>query len=291
MWVSQPLRPASSLSDLRFPLPRLSCDAHMHVFGPISRYPSIPDPKYTKPEGSLAEYEAVAERLGFDRMVFVQASFYGTDNACILDAMASVGARSRGVVILAEDTPAARLDELHRGGVRGLRLDLFRADRDGKTMADVLAMLAKAQGIAKQLGWHVEFYAPGLWVRKLLPQLGDLDVDYSINHMGYMTKAEGLTDDDVRRFIELTRHDRCWGKLTGPYRGAQEDDQARADWIARELVASAPDRLVWGTDWPHIPNGGRDTGELLNRLETWCPDEQARTRILVDNPARLYGFD
>lgn len=262
----------------------------MHVFGPATTYPSIPDPKYTKPEGSLDDYEAVAKRLGLERMVFVQASFYGTDNACILDAMERVGERARGVVMLPEDTAASQLDEMHRRGVRGLRLDLFRADRDRRSMDDVLGMLAKASSLARPLGWHVELYSPGLWIRNLLPRLGDLDVDYCINHMGYMTRAEGLGDDDVRRLIELSRHDRCWVKLTGPYRVATDDDQARADWIARELVATSPARLVWGTDWPHIPDGQRDTGELVSRLASWCPDEAARAKILVDNPARLYGF-
>jgi len=162
--------------------------------------------------------------------------------------------------------------------------------RDGSAMADVLPKIAASAAIAKQLGWHLEFYAPGLWIRRLLPDLSRLDVDFSVNHMGYMTMAEGLTDKDFRQFLELARSSRCWVKLTGPYRVAPDDAQERADWMAGELIAAAPDRVVWATDWPHIPHGGRDTGELLNRLAAWCPDEQGRTKILVDNPARLFDY-
>lgn len=110
--------------------------------------------------------------------------------------------------------------------------------------------------------------------------------------MGYMTKEEGLTDDDFRAFVTLAAaSDHCWVKLTGTYRVSKDDDTDRTDWMARELVAAAPDRVIWGTDWPHIPKGGRDTGEFLNRLQFWCPDDAARKKILVNNPARLYQFD
>ena len=290
IWVSEALRPVDQLSAPDFSVPDQACDAHMHVFGPIDRYPSGPNAKYTKPEGTLEQYQAVASRLGLHRMVLVQASFYGTDNRCILDAMAAIGDRARGVVFLPDEAPAAMLDDLHARGVRGLRIDLFKADRDGASLADVTAQIARLAGIARQFGWHIEFYAPGLWVRRLLPDLAKLDVDFSINHMGYMTAEEGLVDDDFRRLLDLARSERCWVKLTGPYRVAGEGDQARPDWMARELVATAPERLVWGTDWPHIPHGGRDTGALLSRLARWCPDAATRQRILVDNPARLYDY-
>ena len=120
--------------------------------------------------------------------------------------------------------------------------------------------------------------------------MAELDVDFSVNHMGYMTEQEGQGEDDFRRFLEFTRNERCWVKLSGPYRIDNDVTLQRTDWMARELIATLPSRLLWGSDWPHIPQGGRDTGALLARFASWCPDESLRTAILVDNPARFYGF-
>jgi predicted TIM-barrel fold metal-dependent hydrolase len=288
-WVSEPLRPAASLTAPSFDMPPSACDCHMHVFGPADAYPGIPDAKYTKPEGDLAQYRAVAQRLGIARMVFVQASFYGTDNRCILDAMAASGERARGVVFLPDHPSSGLLDDWHRRGVRGVRLDLFRATMQQASLQDVLDRIRDAQAVAKPLGWHLEFYAPGLWVRDLVPHLETLDIEWCVNHMGYMTAEEGLTDADFDRFVALVRQ-RGWVKLTGPYRVAHDGPNDRPDAMARALVEAAPGRMLWGTDWPHLPKGGRDTGALLNRLQLWCPDPELRRRILVDNPARLYGF-
>ena len=288
-WISEPLRPADTLTPPAFAMPPLCCDSHMHVFGPIDAYPGIPDAKYTKPEGDLPEYLAVAARLHIARMVFVQASFYGTDNRCILDAMAQCGDQARGVVFLPEDAGPALLDDFHARGVRGIRLDLFKATAQGLSMDDVLARVARAAALAEPRGWHLEFYAPGQWVRALVPHLATLPVEWCVNHMGYMTAEEGLTDADFAAFADVLRG-RGWVKLTGAYRVSHDGPDERPDAMARALVAAAPDRTVWGTDWPHIPRGGRDTGALLNRLALWCPDPAARDRILADNPARLYGF-
>jgi predicted TIM-barrel fold metal-dependent hydrolase len=156
-WISEPLRHVEAVSRPAFELPPLSCDAHMHVFGPSEIYRSIPNPKYTKPEGSLSEYLALADRLNIGRIVFVQASFYGTDNSCILDAMAQVGSRCRGVAFLPEAPPAALIDDLHGRGVRGLRLDLFRADAERFDRNRILEMIARGRRVAKQAGWHLEF--------------------------------------------------------------------------------------------------------------------------------------
>ena len=195
---SEALRPLDRASVPDFAMPEAACDTHMHVFGPIDRYPSGPNAKYAKPEGTLEQYRAVASRLGLARMVLVQASFYGTDNRCILDAMAAVGDQARGVVFLPSDASPALLDDLHARGVRGLRIDLFKAEREGASMDDIRAQIAWLAGIARQFGWHLEFYAPGRWVRRLLPDMATLDVDFSINHnhLGYMTAEEGLGDDD-----------------------------------------------------------------------------------------------
>ena len=291
-WISEPMREAETLTPPPFVVPDGACDSHMHVFDEDdARYPGVPDAKYTKPEGSLAQYERVAVRLGLGRMVLVQASYYGTDNRCILDAMAAVGSRARAVVFLPENATPALLDDFQARGVRGIRLDLFKAEKDGFGLPDVLPKIHAAVAVARPLGWHVEFYAPGTWTRRLLPLLAELDLDFCLNHMGYMTAADGLTDADCRAVIDLARSERCWVKLTGPYRVAGDSDQVRPDWMAPAFLDAAPGRMLWGTDWPHIPQGGRDTGALLAQLGQWCPDEALRRRVLVDNPGRFYGFD
>ena len=290
-WISEPMRAAETLTPVPFTMPDDACDSHMHVFESTDLYPGVADAKYTKPEGSLAQYEQVAARLNLKRLVLVQASFYGTDNRCIVDAMAKVGPRARAVVFLPADTTPAMLDDFHARGVRGIRLDLFKAEKDGLGLPDVLDRIDAAVAMARPLGWHVEFYAPGLWTKRLIPRLSELDLDFCLNHMGYMTAADGLTDADCSAVVDLARSERCWVKLTGPYRVAGDADQSRPDWMAPALLEAAPGRMLWGTDWPHIPQGGRDTGALLARFAQWCPDEALRRRVLVENPARFYGFD
>ena len=288
-WTIEPLRPVETVTPPAFAMPPLACDSHMHVFGPTDIYPSSSNAKYAKPDGGLPEYRALAERLQIARMVFVQASFYGTDNRCILDAMAQCGDRARAVVFLPDDAGPALLDDFHARGVRGIRLDLFKANAAGFSAEEVLGRMRRAGLLAKPLSWHLEFYSPGRWIRALVPHLATLDVDWCVNHMGYMTAGEGLTEVDFQAFVAVLRR-RGWVKLTGAYRVSEDGPDERPDTMARALIAAAPDRTVWGTDWPHVPRGSRDTGALLNRLALWCPDPSLRNRILADNPARLYGF-
>lgn len=285
--ISQPLRSVETVTRPNFVVPALACDTHMHVFGPESHYRSIPEPKYTIPEASLNQYLRLADRLGIERIVFVQPSFYGTDNACMLDAMRKIPGRSRGVVFLPDRPAPALLDQLASLGVRGIRLDLFKLHLAGTPLPAIKLQVNAAAEIAKDLGWHLEFYSPGVITRQTLNFLAALNVDFSVNHLGYMTREEGLDDDDFRQFLSMASSQRCWVKLTGTYRVGSDD---RTDWMARELIATMPDRLIWGSDWPHIPGCDRDTGELLNRLAQWCPDDSTRRKILVDNPAQLYQF-
>ena len=288
-WISEPVRSADSLSLPSFALPQLTCDTHMHVFGPDSRYPAIEEPRYTLPPASLSQYLAMASRIGVKRMVFVQPSYYGTDNSCLLDAMAEIGERCRGVVFLPPAPPASLLDRFTRCGVKGLRLDLFQAQTTNAGLPEIRAMLKSSADLARGLDWHIELYAPGRLVRELISYLADLNIDFIVNHMGYMTEQEGLSDADFRQFVALAAaSEHCWVKLTAPYR--IEKGGARADWMARELIAAAPSRMLWGTDWPHVMATDLDTAAILGRLETWCPDQAVRDRILADNPARLYDF-
>jgi predicted TIM-barrel fold metal-dependent hydrolase len=187
------------------------------------------------------------------------------------------------------DISDSELDRCHQAGVRAVRLDLFKRARD--PLATIQAYVRQTAARVARLGWHLQFYVPGYVVRELIPFLATLQVDFVIDHMGYMLEEDGLQPSDFAALLELTRSGRCWLKLSGPYRIAKDKGYGAVEHIARQIVDAAPGRAVWGSDWPHIPNSQRDTGELLNLLSVWAPDARTRQRILVDNPARLFGFE
>jgi predicted TIM-barrel fold metal-dependent hydrolase len=177
---------------------------------------------------------------------------------------------------------------MHRRGVRALRLDLFL--RSAWKTPDIAAYVERSIERTRALGWHVQFYTPGWVVRDLIPFLRELDADFVIDHMGYMLESDGLTSSDFDRLLKAIADGRGWLKLSAPYRLAKDGNFERLRPLARAIVAAIPERVIWGSDWPHIPEGGRDTGELLNLLLDWAPDAADRERILSSNPRRLYGF-
>jgi 2-pyrone-4,6-dicarboxylate lactonase len=286
--ISKPMRAASALARPSFSVPRGACDSHVHVFGPADRYPRVDKPHYTLPDGNLAQLQAATAALGVDRFVIVQPSFYGTDNRCMLDALDVAGPGARGVAMVEDATGEAELRAMHERGIRALRLDLFL--RSGWTTAEIAAFIHRSVQRTRPLGWHVQFYTPGWVVRDLIPHLADVQCDFVIDHMGYMLESDGLTRADFDRLLRTVAGGRGWFKLSGPYRLAKDGNYARLRPLARAIVETVPDRVIWGSDWPHIPEGGRDTGELLNLLGDWVPEDDLRRGILVDNPGRLFGF-
>ena len=285
---STPVREAHTLARPRFEMPAGACDSHVHVFESEDRYPPVARPHYTLPDGPLSKLDRMANTLGIERFAIVQPSFYGTDNRCLLDALDRAGDRARGVAMVDEDVSDDELQAMHARGVRALRLDLFL--RSAWATADIAAYIERAVQRTRTLGWHVQFYTPGWVVRDLIPFLRDLDADFVIDHMGYMLESDGLTSADFDRLLNVIADGRGWLKLSAPYRLAKDGNFARLRPLARAIVAAAPQRVIWGSDWPHIPDGGRDTGELLNLLLDWAPDAADRERILSRNPQRLYGF-
>lgn len=285
---STPMRAAAGLTRPVFAMPALACDAHVHVFGPADRYPRVDRPHYTLPDGGQDKLHAMCASMGLARYVIVQPSYYGTDNSCMLDALDRAGARARGVAMVGENVGDAELQALHDRGVRALRLDLFL--RSGWPTARIVEYIHDCARRTRAMGWHLQFYTPGWVVRDLIPHLGSIEVDYVIDHMGYMLESDGLTRADFDRLLATLKAGRGWLKLSGPYRVAKDGNFARLRPLAQAIVSELPQRTIWGSDWPHIPDGGRDTGELLNLLADWVPDAAARARILVDNPQRLFGF-
>jgi predicted TIM-barrel fold metal-dependent hydrolase len=220
-------------------------------------------------------------------MVLVQPTFYGTDNSLTLDVLGRLGSRGRAVVRVEEDISDAELDRYDELGVRAIRLDLFA--RAELPTAEIIAYVRRMAVRTAPRGWHLQFYTPGWVVRDLVPFLADFDQPFVIDHMGYMKESDGLTPADADRLLEVLRDNgNCWIKLSGPYRIAKDKPLSSVQQLGESLVQTRPDRLLWGSDWPHLPNGQRDTGELLNLLATWAPSPDDRHKILVDSPTHLF---
>lgn len=260
-------------------------DCHCHVFGPYAAYPLSPGRGYTPPEASVEWYLAMLATLGLERTVIVQPSVYGTDNRATLAAVAAIGAaRARAVVVVDDDTDAAALAAMHAAGARGVRFNLVSGNgAPREQLAAVAARIAP-------LGWHLQVFTREL--ATLAPALAGLPVPLVLDHMGGVVAAAGIASPDGQALLRLLDGG-AWVKLSG-YRSSAGAPYADVAPLARALLAAAPDRCLWGTDWPHpqfeTPDQVPDDGQLLDLLGEWAPEEAARHAVLVDNPARLYGF-
>ena len=274
----------------RFELPPGAWDTHGHIFGPESKYAYSPRRGYTPPDALLDAYETLHRTLGVARGVLTQPSVYGVDNAAMLDAMARSGGRLMGVASVDKEVTEAELARLHDAGVRGLRINL--ADKGGNpfdSFADVQAMGERIE----DMGWHMEFLIHVHEFPDLRKTFSSLPVHSVFGHMGYVPAGEGL--GPLREFMDLLKEGRTWVKLTGAYRitGFRKTPYTDVDPIAHALIEAAPERVIWGTDWPHpvckipMPNDG----VLLNQLLEWAPDESVCERILVENPLNLLGLE
>jgi predicted TIM-barrel fold metal-dependent hydrolase len=278
----------------RTAFPALACDTHAHIFGPAARFPYVKERIYTPPDSTYDDYRKLLAALGVQRAVLVQPSVYGEDNTAMLDALGRFGAGVRAVAVCDPSIAAGEIEKLHRTGVRGLRFNVVdRHDNKNVVPADMLR--AVAARIAP-FGWHIELLvnvdeAPGF-----AKAVADIPVPVVLGHLGY-PKAGARHWTASPAFADLLRQldrGRCWIKLTGPYRISNAPDvpYEDVDAAARALAAAAPQRLIWGTDWPHAMKKKRmaNDGELADLLERWVPDARTRARVLVDNPAELYGF-
>ncbi len=265
--------------------PPLACDCHIHVFGPFKRYPLDPARKYAPAEALVGDYRRVAAALGTGRVVLVQPSVYGVDNSCQRDAMGELGDRARGVAVVDDSVSDAQLRELDRGGFSGARINLMRAGD--------LEALERVAARVQALGWHIQLHVPGSTLAEIAERLLKLPTDFVIDHLGRVDPHAGLGQPAFQALLRLVDSGRCWVKLSAPYRLDLDGEPYRkAAPFARELVRRNPERMVWGTDWPHpdVAVAPEDRG-LLEVLLDWAPDEATRNRILVDNPAKLYRFD
>lgn len=276
-----------------FTVPPRACDCHAHICGPQDRFGYIPERIYTPPDALLPAYDHLLDALGVARAVLVQPSFHGTDNRALLAALKSSRREMRGVAVLADDVSERELEAFHHAGIRGARLNIV----DVKTGKGVLpaTMIARLAERIKPFGWHIEFLMHVDEFPDLDRMLAGLPVDVVFGHLGYVRADKGVATPGFQALLRLLRDKRAWVKFTGPYRistGALPHHDTNP--FAAALVEAAPDRLVWGSDWPHVkvawahpmPNDG----DLFDLLPTWVADAEQRRAVLVDNPARLYGF-
>lgn len=276
------------------PMGALSCDTHAHICGPEAGYAYAGDRIYTPPDALLPDYLALLKTLGVERSVLVQPSVYGTDNRVMLSAMremTAAGVDCRGVAVADESITEAELDEMHGAGVRGLRFNLVDvADPAGNAPLDSIRALA---GRVAPRGWHTEFLIHADDYPDFDAVFGDFPTDIVVGHMGYLRLGQDTGSAGFGGMLRLAAAGRCWVKLTAPYRISPGGlPYGEAGDFARAAVDAAPARIVWGTDWPHVivakpmPNDA----DLCDLFFRWVPDPELRRRILVDNPATLYGF-
>jgi predicted TIM-barrel fold metal-dependent hydrolase len=272
-------------------LPPLACDCHAHIAGPKSAYPYSPRRIYTPPDALLPAYLGMLGILGVERAVLIQPSVYGTDNRAMLDAMAKAGDRFRGVAVVDDAVTDAELEKMHAAGVRGVRINVVDVAEDKGVIP--MASLRRLAERIKPLGWHVEFLMHADEFPDLDAQFADFPVDIVLGHLGYMRTDKGLGAPGFHALLRLMRAGRCWVKLTGPYR-ISVDGMPYPDVtpFAHALIDAAPQRVIWGTDWPHVmvKSAMPNDGALCDLLLDWVPDENIRRKVLVENPAKLYDF-
>ncbi len=272
----------------RFAVPAGAVDCHAHVIGHPPRYPLVASRSYTPPEAPPAAYRAMLDAVGMGHGVLVQVSVHGTDNSLMLETLQSDPARLRGVCVIGEDAPDRELERLAGAGVVGCRFNVLFG---GGIALDVLEKIAAR---VAPLGWHIQILLDARHLPELAPRLARLQVPVVLDHMGHLPASLGIAHPGFQTLLSLLRDADCWVKMSGAYRlSAQGPPYADTIAFAHALVSTRADRLVWGSDWPHVTLAGPmpNVGDLLDLLVDWVPDPVTRDRILVDNAHRLYGLD
>jgi 2-pyrone-4,6-dicarboxylate lactonase len=271
-----------------FKAPPGAVDAHCHVFGPAARFPYAPERKYTPVDAPKEKLFALRDFLGFDRCVIVQASCHGKDNAALIDALVNSREKARGIAVIGEGASDAELKSMHRAGVRGVRFNFVKRLVDF-TPRDVLERIAAR---VAPLGWHIVVYFE-------MPDLPELESFFTalptvvvVDHMGRPNVKKGLAHPEFQRYLKLLdSHKNIWSKVSCPERltvkGAPYDDVVP---FAQTLVERFPDRVLWGTDWPHpnMPVEAPDDGVLVDVIPRIAHSASLQKALLIDNPMRLY---
>jgi len=271
--------------------PANACDCHHHIYDP-ARFAMVPTPGRPPPSnGSMVEYRLLQKRIGTTRHVVVQPRNYGVENEVTLDALKQAAGNARGVAVVRPTVTDAELKRFHDAGVRGIRFSI--GDPKSRVVQpDMIEPLAKR---IAGMGWHIQFNMEGEQVVELADLLRRLPTPMVFDHLGNPPLPAGIGHPSHAIILELLDKGRAWVKLSGAYSNTKigPPDYPDATKIAQAFVKAAPERLVWGSDWPHptMPDDNKPDDALLFDLMTvWVPNEAMRNRILVDNPAMLYGF-
>ena len=283
--VAEPKKPDVST-------PALACDTHFHVFGPTARFPYSTGRAYTPPEAPLEKLLAMHARLGFERGVAVQGNAHGTDNTAILDALAREPRRLRGIAIVNDGTTREDVKRLANGGVRALRFH-HQMRQAGTYSSSGLDLFLRLAPYMVDFGLHVQFFMDARELPAVMSRLADWKAPIVLDHFGSARAIEGTMAPGFQALKRYLAEGRVWIKISGAYRASEHyPDYDDARLLHEDLLRTNPDHLLWGSDWPH-PRLGKnmpDTGHLLDLFNAWTPDAAARRKILVENPAKLYGF-
>ena len=265
----------------------LACDSHLHIYDP--RFPATGPAKRMADRATVADYRLLQRRLGTTRAVVVTPAAYATDNQVTLDAIAQLGRHARGIAVVHPEASDRELDALSRGGIRGLRFTVFDTET-AVTRTDMIEPLSRR---AVDLGWHVQIHMRADQIVDNAALLRRLPSQIVFDHMSRLPQPEGVRHKAFRIVCKLLDRGQAWVKLSGAYLDSRMGPPWYADAgeVARAYVEAAPERMLWGSDWPHPTETAKpDDAQLLDLLGEWTPDAATRRKILVDNPAELYGF-
>ena len=268
--------------------PANATDCHHHIYN--ARYPVDPTATLRPPDALVEDYRALQKRIGTARNVLVQPSTYGTDNRCHLDALATFGPSARMVAVVNDRVSTEELKRMHGLGVRGIRFNLAQA---GATTPEMLEPLSKR---INELGWHIQINAPAAKILEIMPILEEhVPSPIVFDHLAHIPQPDGVSHPLFSKVRSLIDKGRTWVKLSGAYADTKIGPPSYADSsaVARAYAKAAPERCVWGSDWPHPSEQSKqlpDDALLFDLLTDWVPDEKVRHRILVENPASLYDF-
>ncbi|MCM3879056.1 MAG: amidohydrolase family protein [Vicinamibacterales bacterium] len=294
-------QPRTSVS---FAVPAGACDCHVHIFGEPAKYPFFAGRVYTPPPAGVDELLKLHQALHMERVVVVQPSVYGTDNSCTLDAVRQLGSRARGVVVIDDKTPDSALDAMGKVGIRGIRLNLTTAGINDPAVARQRFQSAVER--VKGRNWHIQINTQP----KVIDAISDLvlasPVTIVVDHFGGPTAASGVNQPGYGALLNLVKTGKAYVKISGAFdlMSKQAPNYPDVMPFAHALIAANSQRILWGTNWPHpdssavpgrkntdnAPPINTDDGQMLNALAVWVPDPAMRRTILVDNPARIYGF-
>ena len=293
--ASQPATPVN------FAVPADACDCHTHIFGDPQQFPFASGRTYTPEPASVAEIRSLHRALRTARVVIVQPSVYGTDNSCTLDAIRQLGPNARGIAVIDDSISDAALDDMHRGGIRGIRINLATTGQTDPELGRRRFTAAVAR--MRNRKWHIQMFTQLSVIAALQKEIAGSPVPVVFDHFGGAQASGGVSQAGFDVLLDLVRSGRAYVKVSAPYRGSTSTpDFADMAPLAKALIAANLNRILWGTDWPHpdtasgklptdiSPLRQIDDGRVFNQFATWAATERERKAILVENPGMLYGF-